>query len=155
LLLAISAEERVGVRLSGGLSNGTTIVTTTQARAEFRRLPLRLAGYWPIPVGYGQLEPGVGVNFDLISFRMTRNSGSATNPMAPGLCSGQLCANPSVDVALGWAFAFPHHIFLRALGRGGATLYPYNFQAVPNGDPIWRTPSTYIEVGIESGLWFP
>jgi hypothetical protein len=155
LLLALSTEGRVGVRLSGGASNGTTIVTGTQSRAEFRRLPLRLGGYWPIPVGYGQLEPGLGVNFDLISFRGIRTSGGATNPMSSGLCSGQFCASPSVDLALGWAFALPHHLFLRALGRGGVTLIPYNFEAVPNGDPIWRTPSTYIEVGIECGLWFP
>ena len=38
-----------------------------QRQAAFRRFPLRLGAYWPVPLGVGQLEPGLGLDLDLIS----------------------------------------------------------------------------------------
>jgi hypothetical protein len=139
--------------VSGGAANAT-IVALNSGQAEFRRFPLRVGGYVPIRIGIGQLEPGLGLDFDLISFAMHRSDGSGSSPSPSRLCSHRLCGSPSVDLALGWAFAFTHHVYLRALARGGATVVPYNFVA-ENGDPIWRTPGTYLEVALESGLWFP
>ena len=157
-LIAVGVEGRIGLRLSAGVSTGTTAALAATGQADFRRFPLRLGGYVPIHVGVGQLEPGLGVDLDLISFGV-RGDGGITNLGAPTSCSARLCRAAGADLALGWSYASAHHIFVRALGRLGMAA-SYNFVTKTNdpatlGDPNWRTPSTYLEVGLESGLWFP
>jgi hypothetical protein len=150
LLLALTAQGRIGIRVSGGASNVTTAVAGTRS-VDSRRIPLRVGGYLPLRLGFGQLEPGLGLNADLLVFDI-RNSNGSGSPTSPALCSGGLCSTPSVDLALGWSYASPHHVYVRALARGGAALY-YSFETM-DGDQIWRTPRTYLEVALESGLWF-
>lgn len=149
--VALSGEGRIGIRVSGGVSSATTAVAGARA-VDSRRFPLRVGGYLPIRLGVGQLEPGLGVNADLMVFSI-RNPNGVVAPNSPALCSGRLCATPSVDLALGWSFVSAHHVYVRALARGGASLY-YSFETMDH-DPIWRTPSTYLELALESGLWFP
>jgi hypothetical protein len=151
-LLALSVEGRVGIRLSGGVSNSSTAALDVVGQAEFRRFPLRIGTFLPIRLALGQLEPGLGLNLDLLSFGL-RNDEGRTNLRSPSTCSGPLCRIPGFDVALGWSLASAHHVYVRALARAGASV-SYSF-VNGNGDPIWRTPSTYLEVAVESGLWFP
>jgi hypothetical protein len=152
---ALGLEARVGLRLSAGVANGTT-APIGDGQADFRRYPLRFAAYVPIRLSAGQLEPGVGLNLDLFSYA-TRNAGNGVLH-SPSMCSGSLCLGPGADLALGWSFAPVQHVFIRALGRAGAAK-SYEFVAQnrvnQNVAPIWRTPSTYLEVAVESGLWFP
>jgi hypothetical protein len=155
--IALGFEGRVGIRLSGGVSNGTTAALDA-GQVDFRRFPLRIGGYVPIRVGIGQLEPGLGFDLDLISFTIRNDSGT-TALQSPSFCSGSLCRSAGADLALGWSYASMHHVYVRALGRLGAGV-SYDFVsrtgAPPtNGDPIWRTPGTYLEVAVESGVWFP
>jgi hypothetical protein len=153
--IALGAEARIGFRLSAGVANGTT-AAIGDGQADFRRFPVRLGAYLPIRLPVGQLEPGLGLNLDLFSYT-TRDAGDGTL-RSPSLCSGSLCLGPGGDLALGWSFAPVQHVFVRALGRAGAAK-SYDFVAQntvnQNVAPIWRTPSTYLEVAVESGLWFP
>lgn len=152
---ALAAEARVGVRLSAGVASGTT-AAIGDGEADFRRFPLRLGAYFPIHLPAGQLEPGLGLDLDLFSYG-TRNAGTGAL-RSPSLCSGMLCLGPGADLALGWSFAPVQHVFIRALGRAGASKsYEFVAQSRVNQNvaPIWRTPSTYLELAVESGLWFP
>jgi hypothetical protein len=121
-------------------------------RVDFRRFPLRLGAYLPIPISVGQLEPGLGFDLDLLSLSI-REDGGRTDLQSPSFCSGRLCRTPGADVALGWSVASAHHVYLRALARAGASI-SYNV-VNGNNDLIWRTPGTYLELAVESGLWFP
>ena len=154
----VAAEGWIGIRLSAGVSTSAT-TTVREGQADFRRFPLRLGGYLPIRVGVGQLEPGVGLDLDLINFAVQGNSGVKAL-QTPSSCSSRLCGAPGADLALGWSYASSHHFYVRALGRLGIAA-SYNFVAdVDAAAPMapaasWRTPSTYLEVGLESGVWFP
>jgi hypothetical protein len=155
--VAFGFEGRVGIRLSGGVSNGATAALGT-GQVDFRRFPLRLGGYWPIRIGIGQLEPGLGFDLDLISFTIRNDSGT-TALQSPSFCSGSLCRSAGADLALGWSYVSMHHVYVRALARLGVGV-SYDFVSrtgspPTNGDPIWRTPGTYLEVAVESGVWFP
>jgi hypothetical protein len=150
-MLAVSVEARVGIRLSAGVSTSAVSALDVTRQASFRRFPLRLGAYWPVPLGVGQLEPGLGLDLDLISVSIP-NDGSQLRSPSP--CSGGLCRSAGADLALGWSVASTHHVYLRALARAGLAA-SYNFVTGMNGDPIWRTPSTYLEVAVESGLRFP
>jgi len=148
--IALGIESRLGLRLSAGASNTTTAAPVV-GQENFRRFPFRLGAYIPIGTGAGQLEPGIGLDLDLFSFTPQGNA-SKIQPDAPTACSGGLCRSPGADLALGWSFSSSHHVFVRGLARAGIST-PYAF--VSNGDQIWRTPRTYLEVALESGLWFP
>jgi len=152
-MLAVGAEARIGVRLSAGVSTLTMGPLDSSKRAAFRRYPWRLGGYVVIPIGIGQLEPGLGLNLDVIAMSVPANG-----TMSPASCSGQWCRSYGADLALGWSFASSHHFNARALSRVGLEA-SYDFVTYDAGtgkdDPVWRTPSTYLELAVESGLWFP
>jgi hypothetical protein len=150
-MLAFTVEARIGIRLSAGVSTGVIAPPDVMRQAAFRRFPLRLGAYWPVPLGVGQLEPGLGLDLDLISVSIP-NDGPQLGSQSS--CSGGLCRSAGADLALGWSVASTHHVYLRALARAGLAA-AYDFVTAMNGDPIWRTPSTYLEVAVESGLRFP
>jgi hypothetical protein len=156
-LLAFALEGHPGIRVSGGISNGATAALGSQ-QVAFRRFPLRVGGYLPIRIGIGQLEPGLGLDLDLISFTI-RNDNGGTGLQKPSSCSGSVCTSAGADLALGWSYASVHHVYVRALARLGAGIsYDFvsrNGNPPANGDPIWRTPGTYLELAVESGFWFP
>ena len=156
-LIALTFEQpiighRLGFRFSAGVGNSTT-TATPWGEASFRTLPARAGAYLPIPLPFGQLEPGIGVGVTVISVGVTDAAVPATSLRAPGLCSGRLCASPGADVAVGWAVTSPRHIYVRLLTRAGITV-PYAFVSA-DGQPVWSTARTYLDVGLESGLWFP
>jgi hypothetical protein len=146
--IALAVEARIGFRLSAGVGTGSTAGPAV-VETDFRRYPLRLGAYLPIALGVGQLEPGLGVDLDLISFSV---SNDRVGQRAPTACSGGLCRSPGADAALGWSLSSSHHVYVRGLARAGIST-PYDFAL--NGDQIWHTPRTYLEVALESGLWFP
>src|SRR4051812_8502244 len=150
-MLAFNVEGRVGIRLSAGVSTNAVGPPDAVRQAAFRRFPLRLGAYWPLPLGVGQLEPGLGLDLDLISVSIPKDGPQLGWPSS---CSGGLCRSAGADLALGWSVASTHHVYLRALARAGLAT-AYDFVTAMNGDPIWRTPSTYLEVAVESGLRFP
>jgi len=154
VMLAVSAEGRLGVRLSGGVSNGSSAALNSVDQATFRRYPLRLGVYLPIRLALGQLEPGLGADLDLLSVSVPNNGTQLGSPCS----SGGWCRSPGADVALGWSFASAHHVYVRGLARAGISK-SYDFvttaPGISIGDPIWRTPGTYLELAVESGLWFP
>jgi len=151
VMLAFAVEQRIGFRLSAGVSTSTASALEVMGQAQFRRFPLRLGAYLPVPIGVGQLEPGVGLDLDLISVSIPSNG---TQLQTPSTCSGGLCRGPGADLALGWSIASAHHVYVRALARAALSV-SYDFVTRTNGDLIWRTPSTYLEVAVESGLRFP
>ena len=59
---------------------------TSTRQAAFRRFPLRLGAYWPVPLGVGQLEPGLGLDLDLISVSIPNDG---TQLRSPSSCSGR------------------------------------------------------------------
>ena len=68
---------RIGVRLSGAITQSET-ATLPFATAHFRRYPVRLGGYVPLRLGPGQLEPGIGLDLDEISIRLTNVTAGRT-----------------------------------------------------------------------------
>jgi hypothetical protein len=152
-MLAVAAEARIGVRLSAGASTLTTGPLDASKQAAFRRYPWRLGAYVVLPIGVGQLEPGLGLDLDVIAMSLPANGA-----MSASSCSGQWCKSLGADLALGWSYASTHHFYVRALSRVGvAASYDFVTYDVTTGksDPVWRTPSTYLELAVESGLWFP
>jgi hypothetical protein len=148
-------ERRLGWRLQAGVAGAWTADSSVGV-ASFRRFPIRLGAYYPISVGVGQLEPGVGIGLDPIYVGLTDFT-TATFLEASQLCFRRWCVSPGADVALGWSVRSTRHVYLRALARAGIAV-PYQFVTgsetiEPNSD-IWSTPRTYLELGIESGLWF-
>ena len=150
--LAASLQGRIGVRLSGQITQSET-ATLPFATAHFRRYPVRLGGYVPLRLGPGQLEPGIGLDVDEISIGLTNVTAGRTLGAA-SLCSGVFCASPGLDVALGWSAWSTHHVFARALTRVEVAI-PYRFVAAESNAVVWSTPRTYLEAAIECGLWFP
>jgi len=156
-LITLGVEGHIGVQVSGGVSNGSSAMLKV-GQANFRRFPIRLGAYLPVHLGVGQLEPGVGVDFELLSYASQGDNG-VTQLQAPTACSARVCGSPGADLGLGWSYASSHHVYLRALARAGVAV-AYDFLnrsagSTDNGDPIWRTPRTYLELALESGLWFP
>jgi hypothetical protein len=150
-LLAVGAERRFGLRLSGGVSNGTTVVAPTFGTATFRRVPFRLGAYLPVRLGPGVLEPGVGLDLEEIWVNVSANPGTESW-RASSLCVGRVCLGPGADLALGWSLRSSRHVYVRVLAEAGAAV-SYRFLA-PDNSVIWSTPSTYLDLGIELGLWF-
>jgi hypothetical protein len=151
VMLAFAVEQRIGLRLSAGISTSSASALEVMGQAQFRRFPLRLGAYLPVPIGVGQLEPGVGLDLDLLTVSIPS---TGTQLTSPSTCSGGVCRSPGADLALGWSVASAHHVYVRALARAALSA-SYDFVTKANGDLIWRTPSTYLEVAVESGLRFP
>jgi hypothetical protein len=76
---------RIGLRLSGGADRGTTYRWTASPavtdRATLREVPLRMGVYLSLPFGPGQIEPGLGVDLDVISAAVSDPTGW------PGRCA--------------------------------------------------------------------
>jgi len=141
-------EHRLGLRLSGGTDPSVAYQWSASAtaidHATLRQFPVRMGAYLALPLGPGQLEPGLGVDLDVISAAVTDPSGSRT----------RLSASPGVDAALGWALLFRPDIYLRLLALAG-TEVPYHFVTTQNESPFWSTPRFWGDLGLELGLWFP
>jgi hypothetical protein len=151
-LLAVGAERRFGLRLSGGVANGTTVTSSSLGVASFRRLPFRFGAYLPLHLGPGVLEPGIGLDLEEIWVNVTSNNG-LVDWRSPSLCVGRVCVNPGADLALGWSIRSAHHVYLRVLAEAGAGV-GFRFVA-PDNTVIWSTPSTYLDLGLELGAWIP
>jgi hypothetical protein len=154
--LAFSGEvpigsRRLGLRLSAGVSNSRN-VNGDGGPVGFRHLPARLGAYLAIPLRIGQLEPGAGVVVDWISVRVTDAGATGPQLAGGGLCSGQLCASPGGDLALGWSATLSRRLYIRALSRL-AVVAPYRF-ATASGLTLWSSPRAYLELGLEWGVWF-
>ncbi len=141
-------EHRLGLRLSGGTGGSATYRWTSTAattdRATLRQFPLRMGAYLALPLGPGQLEPGLGIDLDVISASVTDMTGSGS----------RLNASPGLDAAVGWALQFRPRLYLRALAEAGIEV-PYHFVTTPNQTPFWSTPRVYVDLGLELGFWFP
>jgi hypothetical protein len=139
---------RLGLRLSAGADRGTTYSWTASPnvtdRATLREVPLRMGVYLALPLGPGQIEPGVGVDLDIISAAVSDPSGTHT----------RLSASPGGDAALGWAVRFRTNLYFRLLAAAGVEV-PYRFVTTDNQSPFWSTPRVYLELGLELGFWFP
>jgi hypothetical protein len=158
-ILAIAVERpvsrrRLGLRLSAGaettsvsvpFSTGTTVCPASDAcSADVRQFPVRMGAYLPISVGVGQLEPGIGVDLDVVAATFRHGS---TSQMRLG-------ATPGIDAALGWALQLPHDFYVRALAQV-VTEVPLHIVTASNNTTIFTPPSFRLALGIEFGLWFP
>jgi hypothetical protein len=141
-------ERRIGLRVSGGTDGSVTYqwssTGATTDNATLRQFPLRMGAYMAVPLGPGRLEPGIGVNLNVISASVTDMFGSST----------KLNASPGVDAALGWALLFRPGVYLRALGGAGVEV-PYHFVTSRNEMPFLSTPRFYLDFALELGFWFP
>lgn len=147
-LLAVAVERpvfrrRLGLRLSAGAETGVSVSLGTES-SHALQFPVRMGAYLPIALGVGQLEPGIGVDLDVVAVTFTRGSTSKTN----------LRATPGVDAALGWALPLPHDFYVRALAQA-VTEVPYTFVTASNNTTIFTTPRFHLVLGIELGVWFP
>jgi hypothetical protein len=138
---------RIGLRLSAEAEPSISYEITSPAASErvtLRQFPVRMGAYLALPVGFGQLEPGLGADLDVISAAVSRPSGSQT----------QFRAAPGIDAAIGWALRFRHDIYFRVLGETGTSV-PYRFVTTADETPFFSTPRIYLDLGLELGFWFP
>lgn len=139
---------RIGLRLSAGADRGTTYRWTASPevtdRATLREVPLRMGAYLSLPLGPGQIEPGLGVDLDVISAAVSDPSGTHT----------RLSAGPGGDAALAWSVRFRTNLYFRLIAAAGAEV-PYRFVTTENQSPFWSTPRVYLDLGLELGFWFP
>jgi len=139
---------RIGLRLSASADRGTTYRWTASPevtdRATLREVPLRMGIYLSLPFGPGQIEPGVGVDLDVVSAAVTDPSGTHT----------RLWAGPGGDAALAWSVRFRTNLYFRLIAVAG-TEVPYRFVTTENQSPFWSTPRVYLDLGLELGFWFP
>jgi hypothetical protein len=146
--LAVTVERpvfkrRLGLRLSVGAETGVSLSFATGS-ADVLPFPVRMGAYLPISLGVGQLEPGIGVDLDVVAVTFTHGSTSETH----------LGAIPGIDAALGWALPLPHDIYIRALAQA-VTQVPYHVVTASNDTTIFTTPRFRLALGIELGVWFP
>jgi hypothetical protein len=138
---------RLGLRLSAGVQTAglqtDLAVDWATGQASIRQFPVRMGAYLPILLGVGQLEPGIGVDLDVISVAFSDGSASGT----------EMRASPGADAALGWALFLPHNIYVRASAQAGIQV-SYVLTA-SNNTTIFTTPRFDLLLGLELGVWFP
>jgi hypothetical protein len=139
---------RIGLRLSAGAETKVVSVTFPTGGANVVQIPVRMGGYLPVAVGFGQLEPGIGLNLDVVAVDFTHK----TTPTTPS--QTRLVASPGIDAALGWAVMLPHAVYVRALAEA-VTSVPYQVVTASNNMGIYDTPRFALRFGIELGVWFP
>jgi hypothetical protein len=147
-LLSLTFEGSVGLRLSAGVMSGASAVTSL-GTASFHQFPVRLGSYLRLPLGPGQLEPGLGVDLDAIWVGLT-GMHPDVGLTSPPLCTGQFCASPGADLALGWSMTTTHHVYFRALALAGGAA---SLRFTADNRVLWSTPRTYVEFAIECGAW--
>jgi hypothetical protein len=141
--LALAVESTsTGAHLGGRLSAG--YAPPAQARwsdksATLRRIPVRFGLYLGLPMGPGQLEPGLGAGADLF----------VVSVAGPGAAGGVYTA-PAGDLSLGYALPLAGPLYLRLLSRI-ALAVPYAFTAL-EGVQVWGTPRVFGEAGVELGF---
>jgi hypothetical protein len=150
--LAIAIERpafsrRVGLRLSAGAQTGVSVTFPTGS-ADILQIPVRMGAYLPIELGFGRLEPGIGLNLDVVAVDFTRKTSTAATSET------HLGASPGIDAALAWALLLPHAVYVRALAEG-VTSVPYHVVTASNDMRIFDTPRFALRFGIELGVWFP
>ena len=133
---------RVGLRLSVGAQTGLAADLPT-SHASLFQFPVRMEGFVPIRLPVGQLEPGIGVDLDVIAVAFDHDGMSGTH----------LRASPGVDAALGWDWLLPPNIYFRLYARA-VTQVPYRVVTTSNDTTIFTTPREAALVGLEFGLWF-
>jgi hypothetical protein len=138
---------RIGLRLSAGAQMPVSVVFPTGS-ANIQQVPVRMGGYLPIALGFGRLEPGIGLNLDVVSVDFTNKATAATTTQT------RLVASPGIDASLGWALLLPHAVYIRALAEA-VTSVPYQVVTASNDMGIYDTPRFALRVGLELGVWFP
>ena len=88
-------------------------------QADFRRFPLRLGGYVPIPSGSASSNPAWAWILDLIR-SLSAAMAASRHPSGAVVLFRRVCAGPRAPIlALGWSYASAHHFYVRALARLG------------------------------------
>jgi hypothetical protein len=139
----------LGARLSAGVALPADARWTDRAgsqssdqTATLRRLPFRLGLYARLPMGPGQLEPGLGGGVDALLVSST----------GPGTVDARHVA-PFGDAALGYSVLALRPLYLRVLSRIALEV-PYDFKTLA-GAHVWGTSRVYGEAGVELGFAFP
>jgi len=130
---------RVGAVLTGGMAPTRE---TADATATLQRFPVHLALYLGLPIGPGQLEPGIGAGIDWLA--AARRDGPRDllrdNRLSPG-----------ADLALGYRLFLGEHFFLRA-GASMAVAKAYHF--VTKTETLFETPRTFFRAALDLGVSF-
>jgi hypothetical protein len=139
---------RAGATLTGGVASERAKSLADGTTATLRRFPLHLALYLGIPLGPGQVEPGIGGGLDWLASRV--DWAHTLSDVSP---------SPSADLTIGYRLFLGDHFFVRA-GASVALAVPYRFAASPqNGartgtEEIFVSPRTYIRSALDLGLSF-
>jgi hypothetical protein len=136
-------KRRLGLQLSADVQTNAFAIGWPSGHADIRQFPVRMGAYLPILLGFGQLEPGIGVELDVISVAFSDGPASGT----------EIRASPGADAALGWALFLPHDIYVRASAQAGIQVS--YVLTTSNDTTIFTTPRFDLLLGIELGVWFP
>jgi hypothetical protein len=102
---------------------------------------MRVGLFLAVPLGPGQLEPGLGAGADLYVISVSGRGAES-----------RVRAAPFGDAAIGYALTVAGPVYLRVLSRI-ALAVPYDFEAL-EGPVVWGTPRVYGEAGVELGFAF-
>jgi len=158
--LAIAVERaalgrRLGLRFSASGRYPESVVWPAEpgmpaGHATLWEFPVAMDAYLAIPIGLGRLEPGLGVELNVIY--VTSMQGNTPD--------SRVAAAPGAEALLAWTVPLPHDLFLRARAVGAAAVpvrtINDNFRH-PNdasGLPLVETPRFRGELGLELGVWF-
>jgi hypothetical protein len=112
--------------------------------ATIFQAPIGMDAYLAFPVGLGRLEPGLGVDLNVIA----ATSNAANVPVS------RWAAAPGVDAVLAWTVPVPRDLFVRLRALGAAAI-PTSVTVDDAGRlRIFDSPRFRAELGIELGLWF-
>ncbi len=149
--LGLGAEAPIGTWRAGATLTGGFVPARgggwNDKSATLRRFPFRLGLFLSLPAGPGRFQPGAGFGLDWLT----------VDAAGPAFMAEQDRLSPSVDAALAYRLG-RGRVFLRAAASMGVALMRYEFRVyepVPDGsDLVFRTPATYVKIGIESGVSF-
>jgi hypothetical protein len=103
--------------------------------------------YVAFPIGLGRLEPGLGVNLNIISATSSQTSSQGIKSDAA------LAAAPGLAASLAWRIALPHDLFVRTMVTGAVGL-PTRITDDVTNRVIIETPRFWAELGLQLGVSF-
>jgi hypothetical protein len=136
--------QRLGLRFSVTGRNGDVVPSDSDGgKTTIVQVPVALDVYLAFPIGLGRLEPGLGVDLNLIYAASTQGNAS----------DSRLAAAPGFDALLAWTIPLGYDIFLRTLATGVVGVPSRVVNDLIHKD-IFETPRLRAELGLQLGLWF-
>lgn len=112
--------------------------------AAVSQVPVGMAAYLAVPIGLGRLEPGIGVELNVIY--VASNQGGKPLSVLTGA--------PGLNARLAWTVPVIHDFFLRLEATGAALVSERVADNPLNNNEIFASPRFRAALGLQLGFWF-